>query len=386
MTLDRDHVAASFERAFGAAAPRLFSAPGRVNLIGEHTDYNEGFVLPLAIEHRTYVAAAPRRDRTVRAYAADLGEWRETDLDQRGARSGSWFDYVEGTARALEGRGTRVTGGNLLVTSNVPRGGGLSSSAALELATGFALTSLAGNEKPDRLGLALAGQRAEHEWVGTKCGLMDQYIAAFAKAGHAILLDCRSLEGTSVPLALGGAALVVVDSRVKHDLATSAYNERRAQCEEGVRVIAADHPSVRALRDVAAGLLAQYERRLDSVVYRRCRHVVAENARTLEAVDAFGRGDLQRVGALMLESHASLRHDYEVSCAELDFLVEAMQGRPEVYGARMTGGGFGGCVIGLVEGAHVEALTEHVSRAYEGRFGVKPLAFVTRGGEGAREE
>jgi galactokinase len=384
--LDRNRVSEMFRRAFGAAASRVFSAPGRVNLIGEHTDYNDGFVLPFAIQHRTYIAACPRADRTLRVYAADLDQWRVADLSHEGARSRSWFDYVEGTARSLEALGTRVGGADVLVTSDIPRGAGLSSSAALEIATGFALARLVDRSEPDRLQIALAGQRAEHEWVGTKCGLMDQYIAAFAKPDNAILLDCRTLQGSHVPLALGTAAIVVLDSQVKHDLATSAYNERRAQCEQGVRQIASEHPNVRALRDVSPELLAQYERRFDPTLYRRCRHVVGENVRTLRAVDAFEQGNLKVAGALMLESHASLRDDYEVSCAALDFLVDEMRDRQGVYGARMTGGGFGGCVIALVASEAVGPLVRRVSAEYQERFGVAPQGFVTRASEGARED
>jgi galactokinase len=215
---------------------------------------------------------------------------------------------------------------------------------------------------------------------------MDQYVAAFARPGHAVLLDCRTLEGTSVPLLLEDSAIVVLDSRVKHDLATSAYNERRGQCDEGVRKIAAAHPSVQALRDVTPELLAEYQSVLEPAVYHRCRHVVRENARTLEAALALRRGDLPRVGALMLESHESLRCDYEVSCKELDFLVDAMRRRSGVYGARMTGGGFGGCVIGLVESAYVREVVEGVSADYEAQFGRVAQTFVTRPSEGAREE
>jgi galactokinase len=262
----------------------------------------------------------------------------------------------------------------------------LSSSAALELSVGFALVSLAGDAEPDRLLLALSGQRAEHEWVGTQCGLMDQYIAAFGRRGHAILLDCRSLVGTAVPLDLKSACIVVVDSRVKHDLATSEYNKRRAECEQGVRVIAAERPAVRALRDVTLPVLAEYEGRLDPVVFRRCRHVVSENERTLDAVGAFERGDLTAVGRLMVKSHESLRRDYEVSCEELDFLVERACDCPGAYGARMTGGGFGGCAIVLVEASAAGGLIEKVSEEYSGRFGVPPRAFVTRSSAGAREE
>lgn len=383
--LERSRIVERFQRVF-RGTPRVFSAPGRVNLIGEHTDYNEGFVLPVAIEQRTYVAASPRSDRVLCVHSADLDESRLVRLDQRGARSGSWLDYVEGTARALEDRGVRLPGADMLVTSDVPRGAGLSSSAALELSVGFALASLAGGGEPDRLLLALSGQRAEHEWVGTQCGLMDQYIAAFAKPGHAILLDCRSLVGSAVPLDLGSACIVVLDSRVKHELATSQYNKRRAECEQGVRVIAADRPAVRSLRDVTLSVLAEYEGRLDPVVLRRCRHVVSENERTLDAVAAFERGDLPRVGRLMVSSHESLRRDYEVSCEELDFLVERACEHPGVYGARMTGGGFGGCAIGLVETSAAGGLIEKVRVDYTRRFGVPPQAFVTRSSAGAREE
>jgi galactokinase len=384
--LDRNSVSEMFQVAFGAAASRVFSAPGRVNLIGEHTDYNEGFVLPLAIQHRTYIAACPRADRTLRVYAADLDDWRVADLSKQGTRSRSWFDYVEGTARSLEARGTRVGGADVLITSDVPRGAGLSSSAALEIATGFALARLADGSEPDRLQVALAGQRAEHAWVGTNCGLMDQYIAAFAKPGNAVLLDCRTTQGRLVPLALGTAAIVVLDSRVKHELATSAYNGRRVQCEQGMRQIASEHPNVRALRDVSPLLLAHYEGRLDPTLYRRCRHVVGENARTLQAVDAFERGDLKAAGALMLESHVSLKHDYEVSCAELDFLVDQLRDRQGVYGAKMTGGGFGGCVLALVESEAMAPVVQRVSASYEERFGLAPQVFVTRASEGARED
>jgi galactokinase len=377
--LDRLGVIGAFQHIFpGAHAPRVFSAPGRINLIGEHTDYNDGYVLPLAIEQRTWMAAAPREDRVLRVHSTDLGHTREVRLD-----------YVEGTARALEQRGLRLRGADITITSDIPRGAGLSSSAALEVCAGFALASLRHDgaaPEPDRLTLALAGQQAEHEWVGTKCGLMDQYITAFAKPGHAVLLDCRSLQGVAVPLALKSACVLAVDSRVKHDLATSAYNERRAQCEEGVRVLAATQPGIRALRDVTPQLLASQADRLDPVVMRRCRHVVTENPRTLDAVDAFGRGDLPRVGALMVKSHESLRDDYEVSCAELDFLVAQLCALPGVYGARMTGGGFGGCVIGLVEKDAVASVIERSTAAYERAFAKAPQAFVTQPSEGAREE
>ncbi len=383
--LERSQVGEMFQRVF-PGTPRVFSAPGRVNLIGEHTDYGEGFVLPLAIEHRTYIAAAPRPGRVLHVHAADIDDACVVRLDERGTRSGSWLDYVEGTARSLEKRGLRLRGADILVTSDIPPGAGLSSSAALELSVGYALASLAGERPPDRLSLALAGQRAEHEWVGTKCGLMDQTIAAFGEPGHAILLDCRTLARTPVPLELRSACIAVFDSRVRHDLATSEYNRRREECERGVRAIAIDHPSVRALRDVSPEVLAACAERLEPTVFRRCRHVVSENQRTLAAVDAFARGDLAAVGTLMVQSHESLRRDYEVSCAELDFLVERACEQPGVYGARMTGGGFGGCVVALVEREAVGGAVEEVREAYTRRFGAAANAFVTQPSAGVREE
>jgi galactokinase len=384
--LDRDQIPRHFERAFGAA-PRVFSAPGRVNFIGEYTDFNEGFVLPLGIDRRTYVAAAPRPDRTLRVCAHDLGETRQVRLgDGARSRTGSWMDYVAGTACALEGAGLQLSGADVLIASDVPRGAGLASSAALEVAVGFALASLAGDAEPDRLALALAGQRAEHEWVGTRCGLMDQYIAAFARPGHAILLDCRTLVGTAVPLELGEARVVVLDTQVRHDLATSAYNERRTQCEAGVRAIASDHEGVKALRDVSLSLLRDYTSRLEPVVARRCHHVVSENARTLEMVEALRNGDMAKAGLLLSASHESLRRDFEVSCEELDFLVERVGEHPGVYGSRMIGGGFGGCVLCLVQASEVEGMIERVSQEYARRFARTAQAFVVQPSAGAREE
>ena len=384
--LDRHRILESFKRTFGVRDARVFSAPGRVNFIGEHTDYNEGFVLPLGIDRRTYVAATPRPDRMLRVHAEDLGETAMIRLDQSGrGRPRSWADYVEGTARALEDGGLRLRGADVLVASDVPRGAGLASSAALEIAAGYAFASLAGVE-PDRLALAMAGQRAEHEWVGTKCGLMDQYIAAFGLPGHAVLIDCRTLVGTPVRLELGTARVVVVDTRVKHDLATSAYNERRAQCEAGVRVIAERMAGVRALRDVSLDVLSRVAERLEPVILRRCHHVVSENVRTIEAVEALRRGDLVRAGLLLRASHESLRHDFEVSCDELDFVVERACDHPGVYGARMIGGGFGGCAICLVEASDAEDLLDWLRREYERRFARSMSAFVAEPSEGAREE
>ncbi len=306
-------LAEAFTRRFGGSA-RLFSAPGRVNLIGEHTDYNDGFVLPMAIDRRTRVAAAPRDDGRVVAVSTGQPEPFEFTLADPGVpRRGTWGDYVEGTARALIARGVPVRGASLLIDSEVPPGAGLSASAALEIAVGLALASLAGHETIDRMTLALAGQAAEHEYVGTRCGIMDQAIASLGVAGGALLIDCRSLEPRVVSLDLGGARIVVCDTKVKHDLATSAYNERRAECERAAAHFAKKIPGVRSLRDVSLADFERYAHELPDTLLRRARHVVSENGRTLMAAELLEHGELDRLGSLMGASHASLRDDYEVS-------------------------------------------------------------------------
>jgi galactokinase len=375
-----------FERQHGRA-PRVFSAPGRVNLIGEHTDYNDGFVLPMAIDRRTYVAAAPRGDRRVRAISRSQSDAFELDFDQPGPKQrGTWGDFVEGTAQALLERGLPLVGADLLIDSDVPAGAGVSASAALEMAIGLTLVSLAGRPDHDRVQLALAGQAAEHEYVGTLSGIMDQYISALGRSGHALLIDCRTLEPTPVPLALGTARIVICDTRVKHDLASSAYNERRAQCHEAVERLSVKLPGIRALRDVSVGEFELHAAELPSPVRQRARHVVTEDARTLSAVQALTAGNLAEFGRLMVASHRSLQHDYEVSCPELDVSVDSALGVTGVYGARMTGGGFGGCAVMLVESAQIAELTSVVTAAFESRFGSRPEIFASGACDGAREE
>jgi galactokinase len=376
----------NFARRFSASA-RVFSAPGRVNLIGEHTDYNDGFVLPMAIERRTVVAGGVRDDGRVVAHSAALDETFEFELDRPGAvRRGIWGDYVEGTARALVARGVTVQGANLWIESDVPRGGGLSASAALETAVGLALASLGGGGEVDRVTLARAGQAAEHEYVGTLCGIMDQYIAALGVERHALLIDCRTLEARRVPVVLPYAKIVVCDTGVKHELATSAYNERRSECEEAVRLLRAVLPNVTALRDVTVDAFESHAATLPDPVRRRARHVVTENERTLLAADALVARNFEEFGRLMQASHASLRDDYEVSSPELDVAVDEALAHPGVYGARMTGGGFGGCMIALVETAAVDSLMERLVKVLGARFGRTAHAFATEAAHGARED
>jgi galactokinase len=376
---------ASFLDRFGVE-PRLFSAPGRVNLIGEHTDYNDGFVLPMAIERRTMVAAAPRADGRIVAQSLGAADGFELELATPGKpQRGIWGDYVEGTARALMARGVAVGGASLLIDSDVPAGAGLSASAALETSVGLALASLAGRGDLDRVTLALAGQAAEHEYVGTRCGIMDQYIAALGVRGGAVLIDCRSLEPRVVTMDLGSATVAICDTRVKHELASSAYNERRTECERAVAHFASRLPGIRALRDVTEADFERYAPELSDVLLRRARHVVTENARTLAAAELLERGELDRFGSLMAASHASLRDDYEVSCAELDFAVEIALEVPGVYGARMTGGGFGGCAIALAAARAVPELTDAWQRRMREQFGRGVEVFASAACEGAKE-
>jgi galactokinase len=383
---DVQRLKTAFSSLYGAE-PRVFSAPGRVNLIGEHTDYNEGFVLPMAIERRTYVAGVLNGSSRVRVRSQTLGLSAELDLQHPGPkRRGLWLDYVEGTARALMDAGIPVAGCDLLLDSNVPAGAGLSASAALELAVGVALSGLAGAAEPDRVKLALAGQAAEHQYVGTLCGIMDQYIAALGEKDAALLIDCRSLQTRSVPLVLGSACVLICDTRVKHELSSSEYNLRRAECLRGSNILAGSLPGVRTLRDVS---VADFERSaplLPGVVRSRCRHVVTENQRTLSAADALARGDLAAMGRLMSESHVSLRDDYQVSCEELDVAVAVAAAQPGVYGARMTGGGFGGCTVTLVETDAVDRVATAVKRAFAERGWKEPELFASTACEGARAE
>jgi galactokinase len=385
--VDPERLRQEFETLYGRA-PRLFSAPGRVNLIGEHTDYNEGFVLPLAIERRTFVAGALRNDTRVRVRSRNTQSSFELDLTRPGPkRRGSWGDYVEGMAQALLDRDFTLNGADLLIDSDVPAGAGLSASAALELAVGYALVSLAGATNPDRVKLALAGQAAEHSYVGTLCGIMDQYVVALGQLDRALLIDCRSLEFSAVPLELGTACVLICDTKVKHELSSSAYNERRQQCVAGVALIARDLPGVRALRDLSVSAFEAQVSKLPALIAKRCRHVVNENARTLEAAELLKVGRLRDLGALMYASHASLRDDYEVSCVELDEAVAATVGEPGVHGSRMTGGGFGGCTVTLLERAAVDRVIAAISSRFVGqKFAAAPEFLVTRASAGVREE
>lgn len=383
--IDTGSLLDSFQRVFEKRA-RLYAAPGRVNLIGEHTDYNEGFVLPMAINRATFVAGASRDDRRVRVHSVNFDEGAEFDLDieERGRRR-SWLDYVEGVARELEKRGAlSLRGADLMISSDVPLGAGLSSSAALEVSTGFALLSLSGVEiNPKEL--ALAAQAAEHHYVGAQVGIMDQFTAVMGRRGHALLIDCRSLETTLIPLTASDVVVAICDTRVKHELASSEYNTRRRECERGVEILREWLPEIRALRDVSVEDFERYKNHLPEPIRRRCRHIVTENARTLLAAEALSAGRVEEMGQLMFLSHKSLRDDYEVSCRELDALVEIASGIKGVMGARMTGGGFGGCTVNLVERAALDEFQRDIESGYKRATGIEPFIYIAEASDGAKE-
>ncbi len=379
-----------FVQRFGSLA-RIYQAPARVNLIGEHTDYNDGFVMPAAIGFSTEVAIAPRSDRKLVIHSENYSEQIEFDLDHLPtAHAGHWRDYAIGVAIMLVRSGKKLTGANLLIDGDVPQGAGLSSSASLEVAVGYALLDL-GDSTPDysvtehplidRTELALLCQQAENEFVGARCGIMDQFVVSHGQRGNALLLDCRSLEYRLLPLP-EATSLAICNTMVKHSIAKGEYNQRRAECEAGVRALSKYLPNVRALRDVTLADLKKYGRDLSEVVLRRCRHVVSENLRVQEAAEALDRRDLPAFGKLMLESHRSLRDDFEVSSAELDIMVELAEKAEGVYGSRMTGGGFGGCTITLVKAESVEAFRQIMQQGYERVTGRKPEIYICTAADG----
>jgi galactokinase len=378
----KQDIAQHFEQIFGSR-PTVFRAPGRVNLIGEHTDYNEGFVLPAAIGFYTQVAIAPRLDRKLLIRSHEFDGDFEFDLGNLPPRRvGAWCDYVLGVAVMLRQRGVVSDGANILVQGEVPIGAGLSSSAALEVASAFALLSLNGSRlaMPE---VAKLCQQAENTFVGARVGIMDQFVSCMGKAGHAFFLDCRSLEFKFVPIP-AEIQLVICNTMVKHDLATGSYNTRRQECEEGCRILARRDPNVRALRDVSIEQLERYADDLAPVLRKRCTHIVHETQRVLDAVQCLAHGDLNRLGELMRDSHRSLRDLYEVSCPELDIMVDAAEGLPGHCGGRMTGGGFGGCTVNLVQAGNAEDFVAQVSERYQRKTGISPKVYICSAADGAQ--
>ena len=372
-----------FRERYGTQA-RVYRAPGRVNLIGEHTDYNDGFVMPVAIEFNVWIAIAPRDDRKLLVHSENFSESAEIELGEGNPPPRQhWSDYVRGVAVVLQKAGSALRGANMLIRGEVSIGSGLSSSAAIEVATGFALLGIAG-VPVDRVELAKLCRRAENEFVGARVGIMDQFISCCGHAGHALMLDCRSLDYRLLPIP-AEVSLVICNTMVKHDLPTGEYNTRRAECEEGVRRLSLKMPYIRALRDVGVEDLDRYCSDLPQTIYQRCRHVVTENARVCDAAAALEKADLATFGRLMAESHISLKNDYEVSCPELDLMVEIAGQVEGVYGARMTGGGFGGSTVNLVKKRAVADFEGRVASEYKKATGLWPQILVSAAAEGVGE-
>lgn len=365
-----------FTALFSEPPAFLVRAPGRVNLIGEHTDYNDGFVLPMAIDRAVWIALRPRADRRVILHSVDFDDVMAIDLADLRHEGAGWGEYVKGVAHVLRADGHELRGWEGALAGDVPIGAGLSSSAALEMATARAFASV--TPLPWDAGrMAKVGQRAENEWVGVNCGIMDQMISAAGRRDHALLIDCRSLKTRLIPLP-PGTAVVVLDTATRRGLVDSAYNERRTQCEA-----AAAFFGVPALRDVDMATFEARASKLDLVTGRRARHVISENERTLDAAETMRRGDAGKMGHLMNASHASMRDDFEISRPEMDAMVALAQAHPACFGARMTGGGFGGAAVALVRAAEANAFTTAVTGAYLNATGLEPQAYICAATDGA---
>jgi galactokinase len=382
MSVQARDLAVEFAYRFGRS-PTVSRAPGRVNLIGEHTDYNDGFVMPAALEFATLTAASQRPDRGLRVYSMIMDETREFNLDSPPqGPTGDWSDYIVGVALMLERSGRNLVGADLIVWSDVPIGAGLSSSAALEVSCAHALLTESGLPF-DPIETAQLCQRAENDFVGMRCGVMDQYISCCGVAGNALLIDCRSLESRNVAIA-PNLRLLIADSRVRHQHAGGEYNLRREACEEGVKLLSRYLGPIQALRDVTPKQLEAKRRKLPELIYRRCRHIVTENARVLEAERALEAGDLVACGRAMNASHISMRDDFEITCPEVDMLAGLAQTVKGVYGSRMTGGGFGGCTISLIEASAVDKASQILIDGYRIGMGRDVDIYVCAPSDGAR--
>jgi len=352
-------------------------SPGRVNIIGEHTDYNEGFVLPAAINKAAYVAIGKRDDNIIKLYSQAFNENFETKTNELQPTDKGWPNYVLGVADQMIKRGHKLNGFNLVLDADIPIGAGLSSSAAVECATAFALNEIYNLNIP-KVELALISQKAEHTFAGVMCGIMDQFASVFGKKDHVIKLDCRSLEYEYEPFKMDGISILLLNTNVKHSLADSEYNVRRQQCEEGVALVKKFHPDVKSLRDVNLDMLTRHVAPVNREIFTRCKYVVEENSRLLKGCEDLNNGDIGALGKKMFASHHGLSTEYNVSCKELDFLVECVKNKPSVFGARMMGGGFGGCTINLVNDDAVEELINEISKMYSKEMGKELTPYVAK--------
>ena len=379
-----NNIQRKFKELFGGQAA-VYASPGRVNLIGEHTDYNEGFVLPGAIDKAMFLAIRPNGGKQVNVFSIDYDEM-VTFLPSKEKLPEHWANYILGVVMELKETGAETGGFDCVFGGDIPLGAGLSSSAALESVFAFALNDLFGLGK-SRAELARIGQLAEHHYAGVRCGIMDQFASLHGQAGQLIKLDCRSLGFERIPFdpQAAGYRLVLIDTMVKHSLASSEYNVRRQQCEAGVAVVRQKHPSVISLRDISPEMLDESKSLMEPIVFQRCQYVIEENIRLLRACDALRHNDLPTFGQMMTGSHEGLRHKFEVSCVELDFLADLATKTPGILGARMMGGGFGGCTINLVSAAAHDAFIDDATRNFEKQFGLKPKVYDVVISEGARK-
>lgn len=361
--MNKTAIEEAFKNHFGTTCI-IVRSPGRVNIIGEHTDYNAGFVLPAAIDKAAYVAIGKRSDNKVCLYATAFHQNFETSLDNIKTTPLGWPNYILGVIDQIQKAGVALSGFNLLIDGDIPIGAGLSSSAALECATLFAITELFGLQFT-KLQMAYMAQKAEHDFAGVNCGLMDMFASLFGKEGHVIKLDCRSLEYEYVPLDIKGYKILLLNTNVKHQLSSSEYNTRRIQCEQGIAWIQEQELAVQTLRDATVEMLDKYVLPKDALIYNRCKYVVEENLRLLSACADLQNGNIKALGEKMFATHEGLKSLYEVSCTELDFLVDQVKGNPEVLGARMMGGGFGGCTINIVKEEAIEDLVASIMPHYE---------------------
>jgi galactokinase len=371
-----EKITEAFQGHYGHAPAMIVRAPGRVNLIGEHTDYNDGFVLPMAINRAVWIALDPTGNNTVELFSLNYGEMRSFELDSLARDEMSWIEYFKGVAWSMLDKGLPLTGFRGVLWGDVPPGAGLSSSAAVEMALARSFDRL-GSFNLSPVELALVGQKSENDWVGIRCGIMDQMISSAGQSGNALMLDCRSLNFQRVPLP-GGVRIVIMDTTTRRDLESSIYNDLRSQCEAG-----ADHLRKSHLRDVSAEELEASADDLDPLTYRRCRHVITENQRVLDAVEYLNKGEVAGFGKLMNQSHESLRDDFEVSSRELNIMQEVALEQPGCLGARMTGAGFGGCAVALVEADQAEDFSRGVTGGYLTETGLKPNIYITQATSGA---
>jgi galactokinase len=378
----KEKILNEFNKIFNGTA-RVFQAPGRVNLIGEHTDYNNGFVFPMAIDRSTSIAIKTREDRKYNLYSKNFDQKFELDLDKSEKRK-TWTDYVLGVAWAIESEGFKLSGADIYIESNVPLGAGLSSSAAIEVSTALALLTVNGIEM-EKKRIAKICQKAENEFVGMNCGIMDQFIACFGKKDQALLLDCRSLDFELIPISVENARIIVCNTMVKHELGSSEYNKRRKECEEGVNILKNKFPEINSLRDADINKFNDVESEMTETVKKRCRHIITENDRVMQSIEYLKKKDMSNFGLMLNGSHDSLRDDYEVSCKELDIMVNIARNIDGVYGARVTGGGFGGCTVNLVEVDKSENFINEIKKQYYKETNLQPDVYMFVPSEGAKE-